>query len=259
MFLDRFSLLQRVSMLTFDTLADSNEMDRYCNNATHAAYVANGLSRVRVETTAAFTGPHVSAFGGSWFRTLVGRRLCIFAEETGLKKTPYLGWQPSNRARLILLEPNDVLILPPGFVFAHLTVDPSATLEGNFWDERDISRYLKATRVTRRSSFLASEVPLCAIRRGLDGHQITIKRNVSNGKPQPRAASQYVDHRPGRDSTHSSRRNAMAEIAARDDVSAGSGNPRSNSNKQNVSSYPRQPHEGQESCEPRSKRVCFRR
>jgi hypothetical protein len=150
------------------------------------------------------------------------------------------------------------MIMPPGFVFANLTVKPSATLEGNFWDERDIDRYLKATRMARRSPILASEVPLCAIRRGLSGYSIISKRNNSQRKPQKRSAGQYDDHRSRRDSSRSPCRNSTAELIAVDVGLTDSRRPRLGPNGRNDPCYSRGPHEAQGSCERHSKRVCFR-
>ena len=175
----RFAILQRASMRALNSLlASSGDSDQCCKDPLHTSLLASGLSSVRVETTGAASGPHISALGGSWFRSLVGKRLYALAKTSGLCQmqrdrsiTFDQDWilRPIGKVQLILLEPNEVLILPPGFTFLHFAVDPSATLEGHFWDENDIDRYLEATEIAGQHSSFASDLPPCVPQRALAG------------------------------------------------------------------------------------------
>jgi hypothetical protein len=187
----RFTVLQRASMRAFNSLlASSDASNHCCMDPLHNSSLASGLSSVRVETTGAASGPHVSALGGRWFRILVGRRLCALAKTSDLHRmegdrssTSGQDWIPNSTGivRLILLESNDVLILPPGIAFLHFAVDPSATLEGHFWDEGDVDRYLQATETARQEPSFVSDVPPCLPRRIFDGYQSIARGSKSKG------------------------------------------------------------------------------
>jgi hypothetical protein len=187
----RFTVLQRASMRAFHSLlASSDDSDHCCKDPLHNSFLTSGLSSVRVETTGAASGPHISALGGSWFRSLVGKRLCALAKSSDLHPMPVdrdstsdQDWIPNltGKVQLILLEPNDVLILPPGTAFLHFAVDPSATLEGHFWDEKDVDRYLEATEMARQQSSLASNIPPCVPHRAFNGYQSIARGGKSKG------------------------------------------------------------------------------
>jgi hypothetical protein len=154
----RFAILQRASMRALNSLlASSDNSDQCCKDPLHTSLLASGLSSVRVETTGAASGPHISALGGSWFRSLVGKRLYALAKTSGLHST-----QVDRRIT------SD---LPPGIAFLHFAVDPSATLEGHFWDDKDIDRYLEATEIAGQHPSFASDIPPCVPQRALDGMQ----------------------------------------------------------------------------------------
>jgi hypothetical protein len=177
----RFAILQRASMRALNSLlASSDNSDQCCKDPLHTSLLASGLSSVRVETTGAASGPYISALGGSWFKSLVGKRLYALAKTSGLHSmqgdrriTSDQDWilSPIGKVQLILLEPNEVLILPPGIAFLHFAVDPSATLEGHFWDEKDIDRYLEATEIAGQHPSFASDIPPCVPQRALGGMQ----------------------------------------------------------------------------------------
>jgi hypothetical protein len=183
----RFTVLQRASTRAFNSLlASSGENDHCCKDPLHNSILASGSSYVRIETTGAASGPHISPLGGSWFRSLVGKRLYVLAKTSGLQpmqdnqsSTSGQDWilSPIGKVQLILLEPNDVLILPPGMAFLHFAVDPSATLEGHFWDDKDIDRYLEATEMARQHPSLAAVIPPCVPRRAIDGYE-----SISRGR-----------------------------------------------------------------------------
>ncbi|KAL1582131.1 hypothetical protein WHR41_09275 [Cladosporium halotolerans] len=118
----------------------------------HAMYMNADLSFNRIETTGAFCAPHVGGFGGTWLRNLMGERLYAFVPRTQVTKESYadfaldsLEWQPADEPRLVRLKPNDVLLIPPGYICAHLALNPCVSVEGPFWDAQEPGRFASAT------------------------------------------------------------------------------------------------------------------
>jgi hypothetical protein len=203
----RFMVLQRASMRAFNSLLASRSNDDHsCMNPLHSSLLTSGLSSVCVETTGAASGPHMSALGGSWFRSLVGKRLCAFARTSDLtppmqgdrSTTSDQNWIPSptGKVRLILLEPNQVLIMPPGTAFLHFAVNPSATLEGHFWDSKDVDRYIKATEMARQHPSFAGDIPPCVPQRALNGYQSIAREARFKGVCRQRSIDQNDEEFP---------------------------------------------------------------
>ncbi|KAL1581937.1 hypothetical protein WHR41_09378 [Cladosporium halotolerans] len=147
-----------------------------CSIGAHSLCVSGGLTFNRVEGSGAFVGPCVDPLGGTWIRNLMGRRLCAFVPRAKMTTSLYadfasdrLGWQPRGEQRLVLLEPHDVLVLPPGIVCAHLAVGASASVEGSFWDEREAGRYSTAAQWAATNLTHPTQIPRCAVRLALQG------------------------------------------------------------------------------------------
>lgn len=263
----RFTVLQRAAMRAFNSLmARSDDSDQCCNDSLHTSFLTSGLSSVRVETTGAAGGPRISALGGSWFRCLVGKMLYALIETPDLHSmqsdlSSASGQDqlssPSGRVRLILLEPNDVLILPPGTAFLHFAVDPSATLEGYYWDERDVHRYLEVSRMAMQQPSFASDIPHCVFRRVFDGYQSIACGRESEGAYRQRP----IDHAGGQLSKKSrsffSPEGPGVDDATSDASVASSSSP-PNPAKRTESDTRRGTGEHGASCRYSAKRMCIR-
>jgi hypothetical protein len=97
----------------------------------------------------AFTRPHVDALIGTWIRCLFGTKAWIFApnmsEEDWYDFTQEgPSWSPTEKGRVIVLEKDDVLLMPPGVRTLHtvFTLEPSLMEGGMLWDECNIPSLL---------------------------------------------------------------------------------------------------------------------
>ncbi|KAM0721368.1 hypothetical protein Q7P37_002292 [Cladosporium fusiforme] len=97
----------------------------------------------------AFSRPHVDALSGTWVRCLSGAKAWIFAPnmctddwEAFARDGP--SWSPAGKGRVIILEKDDVLLMPPGVRTLHsvLTLEDSLMEGGMLWDEHNIPALL---------------------------------------------------------------------------------------------------------------------
>ncbi|KAM0710552.1 hypothetical protein Q7P35_002223 [Cladosporium inversicolor] len=97
----------------------------------------------------AFTRPHVDALVGTWVRCLSGEKAWIFAPGMDAKDWNDFArdgqnWCPAGKGRVIILEKDDVLLMPPGVRILHtvFTLGPSLMEGGMLWDECNIPALL---------------------------------------------------------------------------------------------------------------------
>jgi hypothetical protein len=95
--------------------------------------------------TGAFSRPHVDALMGTWVRCLSGSKAWIFApgmSDEDWKDFAQHGdkWSPGDKGRVIILEKDDVLLMPPGLRVLHavFTLEDSLMEGGMLWDEYNI-------------------------------------------------------------------------------------------------------------------------
>jgi hypothetical protein len=97
----------------------------------------------------AFSRPHVDALVGTWVRCLSGSKAWIFAP--GMSDIDWDDfaqhgerWAPSGKGRVIILEKDDVLLMPPGLRVLHtvFTLETSLMEGGMLWDEYNIPNLL---------------------------------------------------------------------------------------------------------------------
>jgi hypothetical protein len=97
----------------------------------------------------AFTRPHVDALMGTWIRCLFGTKAWIFAPNMSegdwydfTQEGP--SWSPADKGRVVVLERDDVLLMPPGTRMLHtvFTLEPSLMEGGMLWDENNIPSLL---------------------------------------------------------------------------------------------------------------------
>ncbi|GAB7336655.1 hypothetical protein MBLNU13_g10339t1 [Cladosporium sp. NU13] len=97
----------------------------------------------------AFTRPHVDALMGTWVRCLSGEKAWIFAPGMDAKDWDEFArdgpsWCLAGKGRVIILEKDDVLLMPPGVRTLHtvFTLGPSLMEGGMLWDECKIPALL---------------------------------------------------------------------------------------------------------------------
>lgn len=92
----------------------------------------------------AFSGAHLDALGGTWVRSLDGIKLWMIVPHQDLDDNAFKirgdSWSPKGLERLILLEPDDVLLMPPGVpvVQAVHSPQPAVMTGGMLWDDLSI-------------------------------------------------------------------------------------------------------------------------
>ncbi|KAK4909465.1 hypothetical protein LTR49_021744 [Elasticomyces elasticus] len=100
----------------------------------------------------AFSGAHLDSLVGTWLRTLFGSKFWMVVSPESMTPQDWTNfareshrWNPDGKARAIYLEPNDVLLMPPGIPLVHavLTLETCLQEGGMLWDERVILSTLK--------------------------------------------------------------------------------------------------------------------
>ncbi|KAK4896854.1 hypothetical protein LTR49_028087 [Elasticomyces elasticus] len=100
----------------------------------------------------AFSGARLDSLVGTWLRTLFGSKFWMVVPPESMTPQDWTNfareshrWDPDGKARAIYLEPNDVLLMPPGVPLVHavLTLETCLQEGGMLWDERVILSTLK--------------------------------------------------------------------------------------------------------------------
>lgn len=144
----------------------------------------------------AFTGPHMDALVGTWVRCLSGEKAWIFAPGMDAKDWDDFArngpsWCPSDKGRVIVLEKDDVLLMPPGLRTVHtvFTLSPSVMEGGMLWDELNIPALLDALLWVAQNQSCTNEVIAYQLPSVIDslelwleehGDRLTASGNISN-------------------------------------------------------------------------------
>ncbi|KAK3635520.1 hypothetical protein LTR56_014687 [Elasticomyces elasticus] len=100
-----------------------------------------------LDFTGAFSGAHVGSLVGTWVRTLFGSRVWMFVPPLHMSDQDWEElarqggtWDPTGKARAVLLEKDDVFFMPPGLLFPHavFTAETSMMEGGMVWDEQNV-------------------------------------------------------------------------------------------------------------------------
>jgi hypothetical protein len=117
--------------------------------------VSGSLSFNILGLEGAFSGPHMDALAGTWVRNLCGIKFWMIVRNSEMKSRDWdafykLGseWKPDGKERLIVLEPDDVLFMPPGIRVIHAVHTPQSSLMegGMLWDELNLLGILSVLR-----------------------------------------------------------------------------------------------------------------
>ncbi|CAI4215847.1 unnamed protein product [Parascedosporium putredinis] len=153
--LPRFRLLSTLADRVAGTVGRSRHLGQN-DMGDHLAF--NTLS-----FTGAHARPHVDALGGCWVRCLAGLQVWGFATNLDADdwerfQTDRCNWSPQGKGRLIVMEQDDVLFVPPGLRVIQVTfaLEPCLMEGGLLWDECAIPEILdellwNAKRPERRS------------------------------------------------------------------------------------------------------------
>jgi hypothetical protein len=117
--------------------------------------VSGSLSFNILGLEGAFSGPHMDSLAGTWVRNLCGIKFWMIVRNSDMKSRDWdafykLGseWKPDGKERLIVLEPDDVLFMPPGIRVIHAVHTPQSSLMegGMLWDELNLLGILSVLR-----------------------------------------------------------------------------------------------------------------
>jgi hypothetical protein len=137
------SLIRRAEGRTFGRLIASTPVD-----------IASCTSFSVIGFEGAFSGPYLDSLCGTWRRNLAGARLWAIVPQGAMEHhwdsfaMSRCDWDPNGKQRLVLLEQDDVLLLPPGLRVVHAVHSPVKCLMegGMLWDERNIVQTLESIR-----------------------------------------------------------------------------------------------------------------
>jgi hypothetical protein len=106
------TLVERVQAVNLGKLTESVPADV----SSYTSFNILGL-------TGAFSGAHVDSLGGTWVRNLAGVKFWMIVPKSEVEWDEFVqsssSWTPRGKERLILLEQDDVLFMPPGVRVLH--------------------------------------------------------------------------------------------------------------------------------------------
>jgi hypothetical protein len=103
----------------------------------------------------AFSGPHMDALAGTWVRNLCGIKFWMIVRDSEMTSSDWdsfyqsgSNWNTNGKERLVVLEPDDVLFMPPGLRVIHAVHTPQSSLMegGMLWDELNLLETLSVLR-----------------------------------------------------------------------------------------------------------------
>lgn len=139
-----FTMLNRFRLL--ESLSESLHDDR-SKSAQSPLLKATSGSFNTISFPGAFSGAYLNAPAGSWQRILSGVKIWVFVpangvhlDELGSLANEENGWLPQGKQRLVVLEENDVLFVPPGLRLVQAWHTPTTCLteQGLLWDDLSI-------------------------------------------------------------------------------------------------------------------------
>lgn len=110
----------------------------------------------------AFSGAHQDALTGTWVRCLDGLKFWMIippGEVDDTFSSTGHTWSPVGKERLIVLEQDDVLLMPPGIPVVHAVHSPRATLMsgGMLWDDLNVLQILQQLYTIGRYQLTTNE------------------------------------------------------------------------------------------------------
>jgi hypothetical protein len=116
------------------------------------ADIANHISFNTLSLTGAFSGASLTSVSGVWMRNLEGVKFCTLVPEDATildwETLAQVGrdWAPNGKQRFIVLEQDDVLLIPPGLRVVYAVHSPTnGVMEGGiFWDSLNVIEMLNS-------------------------------------------------------------------------------------------------------------------
>jgi hypothetical protein len=147
-----FTMLSRFRLL--ESLADRVRQGNLGKSTGSFLTDVSGTTNFNVLGTAsAFSGPQLNALSGTWVRNLDGVKLWMIVPKSTMDAAEWeafgkLGsnWVPRSGSKLLVLEQDDVLFMPPGSKIVHAvhSLTDDVMEWGMFWDDLDVIATLQA-------------------------------------------------------------------------------------------------------------------
>ncbi|CAI9634494.1 unnamed protein product [Alternaria burnsii] len=145
-----FTMLARFRLLESVT---AGLHDNRFNLASPPLGMTMSVNSNTISFPGSFSGAYVNTAAGSWQRILSGSQLWVFVPEEAVDPSDFADlangendWLPLGRQRLVVLEENDVLFVPPGLrlVQAWHTPVTCLTEQGLLWDDLSVLPILES-------------------------------------------------------------------------------------------------------------------
>lgn len=115
-----------------------------------AVDIASCISVNTLSFTGAFSGAHLNAMGGMWMRNLNGVQIWTMIPEEDMDPDWEMfakagrNWVPNGKQKVLILEQDDALLIPPGLRVVHAMHSPTKGLmeEGILWDGLNVVQIL---------------------------------------------------------------------------------------------------------------------
>lgn len=139
-----FTMLNRFRLL--ESLSEGLHDDRSKSTQSPLLKAMSGSFNT-VSFPGAFSGAYLNTTAGSWQRNLSGVKLWLFVPANGVPVDELAslanddnGWLPRGKQRMVVLEENDVLFVPPGLRLVQAWHTPTMCLteQGMLWDDLSI-------------------------------------------------------------------------------------------------------------------------
>jgi hypothetical protein len=139
-----FTMLNRFRLL--ESLSEGLHDDRTTSAQSPLLKAMSGSFNT-IAFPGAFSGTYLSPPAGTWQRNLSGVKFWVFVPVTGVPLDELAsladeesGWLPRGKQRLVVLEENDVLFVPPGLRLVQAWHTPTTCLteQGMLWDDLSI-------------------------------------------------------------------------------------------------------------------------
>ncbi|RDW76200.1 hypothetical protein BP5796_07021 [Coleophoma crateriformis] len=147
-----FTMLSRFRLL--ETLADRVQGGSLSQRTGPLTTDVAGRVNFNVlGTVGAFAGPQLNALSGTWVRNLDGVKLWMMVPESAMDAAEWeafgkqgSNWVPRSGSKLLVLEPDDVLLMPPGSKIVHAvhSLTDDVMEWGMLWDDLNVIATLQA-------------------------------------------------------------------------------------------------------------------
>lgn len=156
-----FTMLPRFRLL--ETLTEGHQWDGQERMEPSPFGLRACTGSNTVSLSGAFSGAHAYAFYGTWTRNLEGTSYFMIVPEVEMVSeweafaSEGDKWLPRGRERLIVLEEDDVLLIPPGSRIVHAVHFPSDCLTegGMLWDSFNVLETVRSIRWACENHFTA--------------------------------------------------------------------------------------------------------